>query len=101
MKYSYLWAISVAIFVLATTIHRDTSSNGTAFTNIGFTTAIANPRGQARRVGRRTVRRTTRRVAYRTSVAGCPLRSGYYYCGGVYYKRAVRNGATVYVVVNP
>ncbi len=101
MKYSYLWAISVAMFGLATTVQFDTSSNGTAFTNISLTTAVANPRGQARRVGRRTARRTTRRVAYRTSVAGCPLRSGYYYCGGVYYKRAVRDGATVYVVVNP
>ena len=65
-------------------------------------TAHARPaRRSARRTGRRTARRTTRRVSYRRSVAGCPLRRGYYYCGGVYYRRGVVDGATVYIVVNP
>ena len=97
MKYWYVWAVSAAIFGLGTTIQLEQSQQGTVITGIGLTEAAAAPRHQARRVGRRA----TRRVAYRTSVAGCPVRSGYYYCGGVYYKRAVRDGATVYVVVNP
>lgn len=69
---------------------------------IGFGSANAQPaRRSARRTVRRTARRTTRRVNYRRSVAGCPLRRGYYYCGGVYYRAVVQDGATVYVVVYP
>ena len=101
MKYWYVWAISAAIVGLGTTIHLEQGSHGMVVTGVGLTEAAAAPRHQARRVSRRTARRTTRRVNYRTSVAGCPLRSGYYYCGGVYYRRAVQDGRTVYVVVNP
>jgi len=61
----------------------------------------ASPRGAARRTGRRTARRTSYRVARRTSIAGCPYRAPYYYCDGVYYRRVVESGTTVYVVVNP
>ena len=101
MKYWYVWAVSAALFGLGSTIQIEQGHHGSVITGIGLTEAVAAPRHQARRVSRRTARRTTRRVNYRTSVAGCPLRSGYYYCGGVYYRRAVRDGATVYVVVNP
>ena len=76
-----------------------------ALSLISISQADARPRGHARRevrrVSRRTARRTTRRVVRRTSVAGCPLRTGYYYCGGVYYRPITENGTTVYIVVNP
>jgi hypothetical protein len=81
------------------------AEGGTPMIVFGPSSAEAAPRHQvrrqARRVTRRTARRTTRRVARRHSVAGCALRSGYYYCGGVYYRPIVENGQTVYIVVNP
>lgn len=67
-------------------------------------------RGEARRVARRTARRTTRRTVrrhsyYRSLPSSCRIAhvSGnrYWYCGGVYYRQAIDNGATVYIVVNP
>lgn len=63
-------------------------------------------RAQNRRVARRTARRTSRRVSHRQNYynslpGGCVLRSGYHYCGGVYYQPFVQGGRTVYVVVNP
>lgn len=76
-----------------------------ALSLISISQANARPRGhvrrEVRRTSRRTARRTTRRVVRRRSVAGCPLRTGYYYCGGVYYRPITENGTTVYIVVNP
>ncbi|GMG81555.1 hypothetical protein LNKW23_07680 [Paralimibaculum aggregatum] len=72
---------------------------------IGFGAAPAaaqTVRAVSRRTARRTSRRTSRRQAYIHSLpGGCVLRGGYHYCGGVYYRPVVQNGATVYVVVTP
>jgi hypothetical protein len=70
---------------------------------LGVAPAEASRRGQVRRTARRTARRTSRRTTRRlnTLPGGCARRSGYYYCGGVYYQPIVENGSTVYVVVNP
>ena len=57
----------------------------------------------ARPVARRTARRTTRRVVRRSYIralpAGCVYGGGLYRCGGVYYRAAIEDGVTVYVVV--
>lgn len=69
---------------------------------LGPQEAAAQVRGEVRRTARRTSRRTSRRQSYIHSLpGGCARRGAYYYCGGVYYQPQVRDGATVYIVVNP
>lgn len=69
--------------------------------------AYANPRPPiVRRKARRTVPRVGRRHQfYRTLPRGCAraaIRGARYWrCGGIYYREAIRDGATVFVITTP
>ena len=106
MRMNIIYGMLAALVGLSGTIKFDTAmETERPSVSLQASAALArgpgSPRGAARRTGRRTARRTTRRVAHRTSVVGCPYRAPYYYCDGVYYRRVVESGTTVYVVVNP
>ena len=105
MKIAYMLAAIVGAGVLGGTIKFFRSEIGDFVSQMPVITveaAYARPyRRSVRRTARRTSRRVTRRTYYRRSIAGCAFRAPYYYCGGIYYRGVVQDGATVYVVVNP
>lgn len=81
----------------------DIAPNGAAGDGPRIAVGFAVPSAEAGPVGvaRRTARRVTRRTVAWSTVARCPYRHPYHLCGGVYYSPVVRNGATVYVEVDP